>query len=136
MPESILNFTKSLEILFDTRPDGATKDDKGSRDRIRGGLQGIGIAPNLIEDVFVRVAILRNEFDVGHGRLALHDLADLQLIYRFVIMAEFEFRKLFQHIVRGVSAGTLTLPKYEPNSDTAYSKPLRGVIDALRQKFG
>jgi hypothetical protein len=72
---------------------------------------------------------------VGHGRLALNDINDLQLIYGLVIAAESEFRKLFQHVVRGISAGSLTLPRYKPNiTETSYSKPLSGVIEALRVK--
>jgi hypothetical protein len=134
MPETILNLTKSLEILFDTPSDGAAQQETGSRDRIRNGLKSVGVDPQLVEDVFVRIAILRNQFDVGHGRLALHDMGDLQLIYRFVITAELEFRKLFHHIVTGLGAGSLSLPTYAPNRKASYSKPLRGVIEALRAK--
>src|ERR1700730_10853521 len=39
MPETVLNLTKSLEILFDTASDGAAHGEKGSRDRIRSGLK-------------------------------------------------------------------------------------------------
>ncbi len=96
-------------------------------------LKKIGVNGELIEKVFIRVLILRNEFDVGHGRLALHDMNDLQLIYGLVISAEAEFRKMFDHIVKGLSEGTISLPPYTPNADApSYSKPLQGVIEALR----
>jgi hypothetical protein len=134
MPEVILNLTKTLEILFDTPQDGAAQEGKRSRDRIRSGLKGVGVDVQLIEHMFIRIAILRNEFDVGHGRLALHDMGDLQLIYRFVITAEQEFRKLFHQIVAGLGTGTLSLPPYSPKIESSYSKPLRGLIDALRAR--
>lgn len=134
MPEVILNLTKSLEILFDTAPDGAAEERKGSRDRVRAGLKSVGVDAQLMEDVFIPITILRNEFDVGHGRLALHDMGDLQLIYGFVITAEQEFRKLFHQIVTGLGAGALTLPPYSPKIEGSYSKPLRGLIEALRVK--
>jgi hypothetical protein len=129
MPEAILNFSKSLEILFNI----VGQSETGSRDRIREGLKNIGINGELIERVFIRVLILRNEFDVGHGRLALHDMNDLQLIYGLIISAEVEFRKMFDYIVKGLSEGTISLHPYAPNADApSYSKPLQGVIEALR----
>lgn len=134
MPETILNLTKSVEILFDAPSVGFAQAGKGSRDRIRKGLKDIGVDPQLIEEVFVPIAILRNEFDVGHGRLALHKMDELQLIYRFLINAEGKFRELFHHIVTGLAAGSLTLPPYAPGAEAAYSKPLRGVIEALRTR--
>jgi hypothetical protein len=76
---------------------------------------------------------LRNEFDVGHGRLALNDMDDLQLIYGLVISAEAEFRKMFDHIVKGLSQGTISLHPYTPKAGApSYSKALQGVIEALR----
>jgi hypothetical protein len=128
----ILNFAKSLEVLFNNSLD---QRETGSRERIRKGLKKIGINDQLIERVFVRVLILRNEFDVGHGRLALHDMNDLQLIYGFVVTAEAEFRRLFDHIVKGLSEGTISLPPYEPKADApSYSRPLQGVIESLRDE--
>jgi hypothetical protein len=130
MPEAILNLSKSLEILFNNT---VNQVENGSRDRIRKGLREIGINDQLIDRVFVRVLILRSEFDVGHGRLALHDMDDLQLIYRFVATAEAEFRRLFDRIVKGVAGGTITLPPYTPKAGpSAYSKALQGVIERLR----
>jgi hypothetical protein len=130
MPEAILNLSKSLEILFNNP---VNQPENGSRGRIRKGLREIGISDQLIERVFVRVLILRNEFDVGHGRLALHDMNDLQLIYGFVITAEAEFRRLFDHIVKGLAGATITMPPYTPKAGApSYSKPLQGVIEALR----
>jgi hypothetical protein len=131
MSETILNLTKSLEILFGAPVEGAAIS--GSRDRIRAGLKSVGVDSELIEKVFVPVAILRNEFDVGHGRLALHNMNDLQLIYRLVITAEQQFRKLFQRIVAGLAADRFKLPSYAPNVEADYSKPMRGLIEALRR---
>jgi hypothetical protein len=130
MSEALLNFSKSLEVLFNNSVD---QHERGSRDRIREGLKKIGVNEQLIEKVFVRILILRNEFDVGHGRLALHDMDDLQLIYGLVIRAEAEFRKLFDHIVKGLSGGKISVPPYTLKVDTpSYSKGLKGVIEGLR----
>jgi len=134
MSETILNLTKSLEILFDVPSNETSQGEGGSRDRIRNGLKCVGVEANLIEEIFIPITILRNEFDVGHGRLALNSIDDLQLIYGLLAKAETEFRRLLRQIVTGVSEGLFTLQPYTLKVEATYSGPMQGVIEALRAK--
>lgn len=130
MAETVLNFAKCLEVLVVAR-----SEDEGSRDKVRAGLKAIGVDAGKIEGVFVPILILRNSFDVGHGRIAsLNNAADLQLIYELLWDAEGEFRKLLQFVASGLIGGTITLPKHEVDND--YAKPVQGLIDKQRAKQG
>jgi len=125
MAEAILNLTKSLEILFGN-----------SRDQIRAGLTAAGYERDKIEDFFVPIVLLRNHFDVGHGRLAIHKLDDLQLVYALLANAEKEFRDLFQKAALLSQSGKLKIEPYILNPTARYDGAVKDVVDRLRARAG
>jgi len=79
LPEVILNFAKTLEVLFPSSGDGKT------RNAIRDRLEELGYSEDEIEGHFIPAIALRNEIDVGHVGLCNFKTKQLKIIHSYFI---------------------------------------------------
>lgn len=105
--EVVLNFAKSLEVLFPPAGDGRT------RDAARTGLRALGFSDNEIERDFLPAMALRNEIDVGHVELGLFKMHQLKTIHAFTERAEGSFRDMFERLLGAVESGTTDIAPHE-----------------------
>jgi hypothetical protein len=83
MAEALLNYSKTLEVLF-----GDTRDQQ------RAGLRAIGVPDDDIETRFIPVTLLRDFLDVAHPKLSQLDSQRLRDLYLFLIGLEHDFQTL------------------------------------------
>ena len=98
LAEIILNLTKTLQALF-----GEKYDD------VRIGLAKFGYPKNEIEEKFIPIMILRNQFDVGHISLKLFSQENLTKLYRYLEKSELIFRDLLKLSLQKVDNKEYTL---------------------------
>jgi hypothetical protein len=101
MAESILNFCKSLQVLF-----GETMDS------VRMGLTNlqIGYTEEEIEGDFIPIMILRNYFNVGHIQLQSPDIDQCNVLYEYLSITELNFRDFFRRLLEKESKNSATEP--------------------------
>ena len=104
MSETILNYAKCLDILFVT--------SENTRDDTRKGLTQLGYTEKEIEADFVPILILRSWVDVAHPRVAIYKSPDLQVLYRYMALAEDKYRKLLRRALDKVQDGSFVLPDH------------------------
>jgi hypothetical protein len=102
MGEAILNFAKTLEILFTPE-----------RDTIRAYLSKLGYSEEEVEGDFIPIIILRNKFDVAHPRMAIFNQTQLQTLYSYLSRTEDVFRELLARIIENLEAGTFSLDEVQ-----------------------
>jgi hypothetical protein len=107
LSESLLNFSKILEVLFPPSGDGRT------RDAARIGLGNLGYSEIDIEADFLPAMALRNEIDVGHVDLGLFKPEHLVLIHGYARRAEQAFRELIERILTKIESNEFTVEPYE-----------------------
>lgn len=122
MAEAILNFAKTLEVLFPPSGDGH------SRDAARAGLAALGFDDTTIERDYLPAMALRNEIDVGHVDLSLFSRARLKSIHGYTERAEQAFRELLQRVLDGAKSGTWSPAPYE-------SKPPSSTVRAVLERL-
>ena len=88
MAEVILNYSKTLEVLFPPKGDGNT------RDAVRIGLPKLAYSQDEIERDFIPIMLLRNEIDVGHTKLSLFNRNQLNILHEYTDAAEGHFRSM------------------------------------------
>lgn len=120
MAESILNFSKSLEILFSTSEN--TKDD------IRRELKKLGFTNDYIEGDFIPLLILRSWVDVAHPRVAIFKRDDLKILYKYLALSEEKLRSLLKLVLKQVDRGTYKIPQEQ---DLSLNNKDRQGIDKL-----
>jgi hypothetical protein len=99
MAEALLNYSKSLEVLF-----GDSRDDQ------RAGMRSLALAETDIEARFIPVTLLRDFLDVGHPKLALVDGSRLKGLYLFLVGLEVDFHDLLAKVRNAMTSGTWTPP--------------------------
>lgn len=97
MAESILNYSKCLEILFCT--------SENSKDDIRREMGKLGFPNDEIEGDYIPLLILRSWVDIAHPKVAVYKRSDLIILYKYIAQAEDKIRKLLSHILKRVMAG-------------------------------
>lgn len=128
MSETILNYSKCLDILF-VRSEN-TKDD------IRHGLTTLGYTKDEIEGDFVPITILRSWVDVAHPRVAIYRSPDLQVLYRYMALAEVRFRKLLRRVLDKVQDGSFVFPATEElKLDPAEQKGMDRLVTQMRSRL-
>jgi hypothetical protein len=120
MAESILNFSKSLEILFST--------SENSKDNIRRELTKLGFTEDEIEGDFIPLLILRSWVDVAHPKVAILKTKDLQVLYKYLAQSEEKIRRLLKIVLKQVAEGTYGIPQ---EKDLCLSKDERKGMDKL-----
>ncbi len=103
MAETILNYSKSLEILFSTSDE--TKDD------IRRELKKIGYSNDEIEGDFIPLLILRSWVDVAHPKVALFTKDDLSVLYTYLAESENKIRDLLKLVLKQIEEDTYEIPQ-------------------------
>jgi len=93
MAEVILNYCKILEVLFPPKGDGKT------RDAVRIGLAKLDYSKDEIESNFMPAMALRNEIDVGHAKLSLFKMDQLNILHKYTDAAEGYFRSMLRRLV-------------------------------------
>ncbi len=106
MSESILNFCKTLEVLF---PYG----EGGTCNAVREGLERFGYTQDQIERDFIPALLLRNQIDVGHVFLATLRQDQLNVIHTYSESAEETFREMFRKIIESMQEGRFEAPPYQ-----------------------
>lgn len=102
MAETILNYCKSLAILFGN-----------SNDNIRDGLSKLGFNKAEIEGDFIPLLILRNYVDVAHPRVAIFKRRDLKVLYSFLSQSENTIRELLLRVIAKVAEGSFEISQDE-----------------------
>lgn len=105
MSEAILNFAKTLEILFVVS--GSSNDD------IRRELRKIGYDEAEIEGDFMPLLILRSQLDVAHPRVAIFKSGDLNVLYRYVAQAEERVRDVLRRVLLKVADKSYAIPQHD-----------------------
>lgn len=123
MAEVILNYCKTLEVLFPPKGDGKT------RDAVRIGLAKLGYSKGEIERDFLPAMALRNEIDIGHAKLSLFNRKQLNILHRYTDEAEVSFRSMLRRLI----------DKLELDYDLIEADP-EGIVDkqtaTLIQRLG
>ncbi len=121
LSESLLNFAKILQVLFQT--------DRG---QARSGLARLGFSLEEIERDFIPAMLLRDQIDVAHVSLALFSQQQLTVLHRYSDRAEDQFRTLLQRCLQGLDAGTLQFPPYElRGADAETARTIETLATAL-----
>jgi len=116
MVESVLNFAKTLEVLFPPKGDGRT------RDAVRNGLRGIGYEEDEIERDFIPAMALRDNIDVAHVGLCIFTRDQLSVIHGYVEKVESVFRGIFNRLFTAIEKGEYQIEAHEiskPSSEVA-----------------
>jgi len=112
MAEVILNYCKTLEVLFPPKGDGNT------RDAVRIGLAKLAYSQDEIERDFIPIMLLRNEIDVGHTKLSLFNRNQLNILHKYTDAAEGHFRSMLGRL----------LDRLKLDSDLLAADP-EGIVD-------
>jgi hypothetical protein len=126
MAETLLNLSKTLEVLFP--PAGKLK----ARDAVRAGLTSLGYGQDDIEKLFMPAIALRNQIDVGHVSLALFKRHQLETIHAYTEEAESAFREMLDRFADAVAKGNIVLSEYR---DSAPSTDAAETIERLAKHF-
>jgi hypothetical protein len=119
--ESIVNFSKALEVLF--------PGDK-SRDAAKAGLRQLGCEEPLIANTFIRVMVLRAKLDAAHVRLASLTWDERARLQAFLESVSGAFRKMLSEVLSAVADGRLKLAPY------GRARKARDDISALLDGIG
>ena len=98
LAEVVLNLDKIFKVLF-----GEGRSD------IKAELSKFGYSEKEIEEKFMPIMILRNEFDVGHVSIRIFERNQLDVLYRYLEYAEGYFRELLKRVLEKVEKGEYIL---------------------------
>ena len=124
MPECILNLAKVLETLFRAR-----------REDIRTGLRTLGISDEIIEQDFIPLIVLRNEFGVAHVSRAIYPDQYLTTIFRFTEFIEAKMRGLLCTIVNRSRDGSFALPEADTDPAPAKVKMMEKLVANMKRRL-
>lgn len=129
MAETILSYAKCLDILF--------VSSENTREDLRIGLRELGYKDEEIEGDFVPITILRSWIDVAHPRVAIYKSTDLQVLYRYMVLADGRFRDLLRRVIDKVQDGTFSLPQAEDLSlDSVKQKGMDRLVEKMKSRLG
>ena len=100
LAEVVLNLSKVLQVLF-----GEARDD------VRAELPKFGYSKEEIEDKFIPIMILRNEFDVGHVTVKTFKREQLTALYNYLSFPESDFRDSLKRVIRKIKDGSYRLQR-------------------------
>lgn len=120
MAEAVLNFDKSLRVLFGHR-----------RDEVRRGLRNLGFGREQIEDQFVPILLLRSKLDVAHPRLLRPSKEQRLTIYDFLVDTPQRMNKVLKRALAALTSGDSSFIPAEMRSDPSSINE----IDALCQSM-
>jgi len=98
LAEVVLNLCKVLQVLF-----GSARDD------VRAELPKFGYSKKEIEEKFIPIMILRNEFDVGHVTVKMFKQEQLTALYNYLSFSERDFRDLLKRVIRKIKDSSYRL---------------------------
>lgn len=125
MAEAVLNMNKSLQIMFGE-----------SRDEVRAELKALGYSEDEVEGDFIPLMVLRNQFDVGHPRLAIFRSDQLQVLYRYLSQSDMRFRELFRRLLEAVESGTYEISQVEDlRLDDEEQREFDRLIEGMRARL-
>ncbi len=122
MAETVLNYCKTLQVLF-----GEDRDD------VRKGLHSLGCSTDEIENVFIPIMLLRNEFDIGHASISILEQSELDTIYQYLFFLENAFRNMLVDLFSKIMDGTYNLKQ---EKDLALSFKKRKVMNDILSHIG
>jgi hypothetical protein len=124
MAEIILNYSKCLEVMFG-----------GTRESIRQELQKLNISKEDIEQVFIPVILLRNEFDVGHALVTQINQVDIYPLNIFVTHLERDFEDLIKKLIDGIRGRTYEMIPHDAGAlDKVKQAKLDGILDSILKR--
>ncbi len=121
LSEVVLNLSKVLVILFSPK-----------RDDVRSELLKFGYSKEEIEEKFIPIMILRNEFDVGHVSIALFTEKQLNALYKYLAVSEHDFRELLKRVADKVRSEEYTL---QQDPDLSLGRDKRKTMERLIDTF-
>lgn len=126
LAEAILNFSKTLEVLFPAPP-------QQSLNVVRQALASSLQFPDLeIEALYIPAIVLRNAVDVAHPTLAAHTTESLAVLAQYCDVADEAFGRLLLRIFDRVADGSFALAV---PSSTAVSSDTTRVIERMRNNL-
>lgn len=126
MAEAILNYAKTLQILFSTSE--RTKDD------VRRQLSILGYTEEEIEGDFIPILELRR-VDVAHPKVALQKAADLKVLYRYIHQTEERMRRLLDRVVERVTNGSYQIPQTTLDMSADDRRHMRRLVDVMASRL-
>jgi len=125
MPECVLNLCKALQVLFGK-----------SRDEIRIQLLQLGYSAKDVEEDFIPLLLLRNQFDVGHPRLAVLNSAQRQVLYQYLANVVRKFQLLFRCVLDRLQEGTyLVRDPGEMRFDADEQRKIDRLIESMASRL-
>lgn len=128
MSEAILNYCKTLEMLFVT--------SENTREDTRKGLTALGYTGDEIEGDFIPLLILRGFVDVAHAKVAIHKQEQLFTLYKYLFASETRFRALLKKIISAVKLNQYQPPAVsDPALDANDRAGMDGLIDTIQKRM-
>lgn len=121
LSEVVLNLCKILQILFGE-----------SFNEVRAELQKLGYPETEIEEAFIPMMILRNEFDVGHVSVRMVPPQQLDSLHKYLSFAERDFRDLLKTIIKKINDREYRL---QQETDMSLTKDKQKKMDKLTNVF-
>ena len=126
MPECILNLCKALQVLLGEK-----------NDEIRKQLVQLGYSAKDVEDDFIPLLLLRNQFDVGHPRLAVLNSAQREVLYSYLANVVRNFQHLFRRIFDRLKEGTYSVRepgemRFDANEQRKIDRLIESMASRLR----
>ena len=106
MAESLLNYSKVLEVLF------PSSGESKSMEAVRCELKKLDIDTKEIEKYYVPAIALRNKIDVAHVDLSIFTRKQLQVLHTYTEEAETKFRELLKIIFSKLKDNEYSIPEY------------------------
>ncbi len=125
MAETILNFAKTLEILFAT--------SKNTKEDVRRELKKIGYTTEEIEEEFVPIMELRR-IDVAHPKIALYEQSDLRILYQYMHHSENTIRKLLNRVVEMLIDGAYQIPQDDLSLGSEDRRHIRKLVEIMNKR--
>jgi hypothetical protein len=122
--ETVLNLSKTLEVIFPPSGDGRTMD------AARTGLASLSFSADEIEGNFIPAIALRNNLDVGHVELGVFTMDQLKVIHAFTERAESAFRDMFDRLLARIENNELDIQAHRQGPPRAEAL---AVIERLRR---
>jgi len=123
MSEVVLNYCKVLEVLF-----------SGKKDKAKHGLSKLGYNDEDIEDNFLKLFDLRNQFDVGHSSLTMYNQQQLTNLYEYLEDTELIFRELIKKVMDKVKDGNYHLKRDSDFKPDKEKLKILNDISKIQQK--
>lgn len=127
LAESILNFSKVLEVLFPGPPQQTISS-------ARAGLAQLGYSENDQDDLFIPAIALRNRIGVGHVDLTIFTSAQLESIHEYCEHASTSFRELLNRMFDRIADGSYDVAPGEASHPEPEDLRIIGRLDAARAR--